>query len=175
MTERVKDGRFQDVDVLQHLVEAANIDQQTISRASKVMLSTAEHLEREVGTLSEWIAAEVRCKLEAAAAGHKKAVEFSIKRVAWIALGYFCFGCVGMIFGIYISARVILPAPDILQREREAEATVAELAAHGGNSILSNCPTDKGYKRCIRTEERGLDPAHYWGTSGETYRLVYGY
>ena len=173
MTERVKDGRCPEVDVLQHLVQAAIADQRAISEASKVMLTTAKQLERDATEYPNWVAAEVNRKLAAVAADFNKAVRHSIKRVAWIATGYFFVACVGMVIGVYISARFILPAPDILQRAREAEETVARLAPRGGNSVLEECPTAQGPKLCIRTDERGQ--SNLWQRPGQTLRLIYGY
>ena len=103
---------------------------------------------------------------------YENAARTAIERVVKIALGCFFIGCVGMIIGVYVAARIILPAPDVLQREREAQQNVEKLAPRGGNSVLSMCKTPQGGKLCIRTDERGQPMP--WGDGG-TYRLVYGY
>ena len=129
-----------------------------------------------IATAASQIAAKLTAANDAAEQArtrYEHAARLAINRVLFVALGCFALGALGMIFGVYISARVILPPPDIFQRQRQAEATVAELAAHGGDSILSYCETAKGRKRCIRTEERGSERP--WGAAGETYRLIYGY
>jgi len=80
-----------------------------------------------------------------------------------------------MITGVYVAARLILPAPDVLQRAREAEQNVEKLAPRGGNSILTKCQTAQGdYRQCVRTDERGQSTA-FVGAGGETYRIIYGY
>jgi hypothetical protein len=79
-----------------------------------------------------------------------------------------------MITGVYVAARLILPAPDVLQRAREAEQTVEKLAPRGGNSILAMCKTAQGDRQCVRTDERG-QPTTPFGAGGETYRIIYGY
>ena len=79
-----------------------------------------------------------------------------------------------MMICAYVVARLILPPPDVLQREREAEQNVEKLAPRGGNSFLTMCKTAQGERLCIRTDERGQQAP--WGAGGgETYRLIYGY
>jgi hypothetical protein len=195
VVDQVKDGQFPEADTLQLLVEAATIDQQTISDAASKLCEIEGRLEQQVESLSDWIAGEVDRRLaatiktaasqiaaklnaandaaEQARTRYERAARVAMSRIQFAALGCFALGTLGMIFGVYISARVILPSPDIFQRQRQAEATVAELAAHGGDSILSYCETAKGQKRCIRTEERGSERP--WRAAGDTYRLIYGY
>ena len=105
---------------------------------------------------------------------YENAAKFSVRRVVGTALGCFVIGCIGMITGVYVAARLILPAPDVLQREREAEQTLEKLAPRGGNSILAMCKTAQGDRQCVRTDERG-QPTTPFGAGGETYRIIYGY
>jgi hypothetical protein len=176
------------------LAEAAIRNEETISTAAREMQQIVRELSERVRTLPDWITNEVDRRLttavhttateisvrltdaataaERAQAHYEKAVQFAVARIVRIALACFACGCVGMVLGIFISARIILPAPDVLQREREAEQTVQKLAPRGGNSMLSTCKTAHGDKLCIRTDERGEPNA--WGQD-ETYRIIYGY
>jgi hypothetical protein len=104
---------------------------------------------------------------------YENAAKFAVRRVVGTALGCFVIGCIGMITGVYVAARLILPAPDVLQREREAEQTVEKLAPRGGNSILTMCQTAQGVRQCVRTDERGQPTPFEAG--GGTYRIIYGY
>jgi len=161
--DQVKDGQFPQADTLQLLIEAAYIDQQTISAAARRLCEIEGRLDQQVRALSDWVAGEVDRRLattidttasriaaaltaandaaEQARTHYEHAAQLAISRIQFLALGCFGLGSLGMILGVYVSARVILPPPDIFERQRQAEATVAELAAHGGNSILKYCDT----------------------------------
>jgi len=177
---------------------------QTLPDASEAairkMRETDEILRQRIQTLPDWVAGEVDRRLaqvvhdaaeqitanvsaglkaenEAASRAkvrYENAAKFSVRRVVETALGCFVIGCIGMITGVYVAARLILPAPDVLQREREAEQTVEKLAPRGGNSILAMCKTAQGDRQCVRTDERG-QPTTPFGAGGETYRIIYGY
>jgi hypothetical protein len=189
-------GQFPFEDAAQHLVEAAIRNEATISAAAVELREIEQRLGRQVRTLPEWVAAEVDRKLaatvngaasqisdkfsatskaaERAQLGYENAARFAIGHITRVALMCFACGCLGMIIGVYISARVILPAPDILQRASEAEEAVKKLAPRGGNSVLTDCPMGDGSSRlCIRTDER--DPRIWHQVPGDTIRLIYGY
>ena len=177
-------------------MEAAIRNEQAIETATRNMRETDEMLRERIRTLPNWIANEVDKRLgkvvhdtgtqvsasltaandaaRRAQIQYENAAKFALKRVVQIAVGCFIIGCIGMIIGVYAVARLILPAPDVLQREREAEQNVEKLAPRGGDSFLTMCKTAQGERLCIRTDERGQQTL--WGTGGgETYRLIYGY
>jgi hypothetical protein len=178
------------------LVEAAIRNEQAIETATRNMRETDEMLRERIRTLPNWIANEVDKRLgkvvhdtgtqvsasltaandaaRRAQVQYENAAKFAIKRVVQIAAGCLFIGCIGMIIGVYVVARLILPAPDVLQRERVAEQNVEKLAPRGGNSFLTMCKTAQGERLCIRTDERGQQTS--WGAGGgETYRIIYGY
>ena len=185
------------------LVEAAIRNEQAIATAignmeaaARNMRTTEQMLQEKVRTLPNWGAGEVDNRLEKvvhdtgaqisaslraandaarrAQVQYENAAKFAIKRVVQIALGCFFIGCISMMICAYVVARLILPPPDVLQREREAEQNVEKLAPRGGNSFLTMCKTAQGERLCIRTDERGQQSP--WGAGGgETYRLIYGY
>jgi hypothetical protein len=178
------------------LVEAAIRNEQAIETATRNMRQTDEMLREKIRSLSNWVAGEVDKRLEKvvhdtgaqisasltaandaarrAEVQYENAAKFAIKRAVQIAVGCFFIGCIGMIIGVYVVARLILPAPDVLQREREAEQNVEKLAPRGGSSFLTMCKTPQGERLCIRTDERGQQTL--WGVGGgETYRIIYGY
>jgi hypothetical protein len=187
-------GGFDFDDASQRLAEVAIRNEEMISTAAREMQQITHQLGERVRTLPDWITGEVDRRLvatiqktateisarltdatgaaERAQAHYEKAVKFAVNKIVRIALACFVCGCIAMVLGVYISARVILPAPDVLQRQREAEQNVEKLAPRGGNSVLSMCTTAQGKKLCIRTDERG-EP-NPWG-QGETYRIIYGY
>jgi len=189
-------GEFPCEDAIRHLVEAALSNEDTISMAAREMREIEDQLGERGRTLPNWLATEVDRRLEEtvdktatricarltdatsaavrAHAHYENAVKFSIYKIVRIGFACFVFGCIGMVLGVYISARVILPAPDVLQRQREAEQNVEKLAPRGGNSVLFTCETTQGEKLCIRTDERG-EPKPFGRGGGETYRLIYGY
>jgi hypothetical protein len=167
------------IDTIRDLVEAAISNEETISTAAREMREIEHQLGERVRTLPNWVATEVNRRLEEtvnktstrisarltdatsaakrAYAHYENAVKFSIYKIVGIACACFVFGCIGMISGVYIvSTRLILPAPDVLQR------------------VLSTCKTAQGEKPCIRTDERA-EPKPIQGGQGETYRLIYGY
>jgi hypothetical protein len=186
------------VEAYRNLVEAAIRHEQAIESAIRKMQATDEMFRERVQTLPAWVAGDVNNRLEkvvndaakqitAQVTGnltavneaasrllvqYENAAKFAPKSVVLTALACFFIGCIGMIIGVYVAARLILPAPDVLQREREAEQNVEKLAPRGGNSILTKCETAQGDRLCIRTDERGHQTL--WGT-GETYRIIYGY
>jgi len=175
------------------LVEAAIRNEQAIETATRKMRETHEMLRERIRTLPNWVAGEVDKRLEkvvhdtaaqisASLAAtndaarrlqvqYENAAKFAVKRMAVACFGS---GCIGMIIGVYIAPRLILPAPDVLQREREAEQNVEKLAPRGGNSVLSTCRTAQGERLCVRTDERGQQMP-FGGGGGETYRIIYGY
>jgi hypothetical protein len=197
MLDRIAAGQFPFEEANRHLVEAAIRNEETISRTAREMREIERQLRERVEGLPDWIAGEVDRRLAAAVnrtgsqvsaqlsganeaatraqAAYENAVKFAMWRITLLALICFLVGCIGMIGGLYISARLLLPAPDILQREREAEQTVAKLVARGGDSELTQCAVQGGPSRlCIRTDER--DGGSPWkGNHGETYRVIFGY
>ena len=167
------------IDAIRDLVEAAIKNEETISTAAREMREIEHQLGERIRSLPNWVATEVNRRLEEtvdktatrisarltdatsaakrAHAHYEYAVKFSIYKLVGIALACFAFACIGMVSGVYIiSTRVILPAPDVLQR------------------VLSTCKTAQGEKPCIRTDERA-EPKPIQGGQGETYRLIYGY
>jgi hypothetical protein len=182
------------------LHEAAYRNQEASESAIRKLEETDEMLRQRIEALPNWVAGEVDKRLEKvvhdaaeqitpkvtaglkavidsanrARVQYENAAKFAPKSVVWTALGCFATGCIGMIIGVYIAARLILPAPDVLQREREAEQNVEKLAPRGGNSVLAMCKTGQGEERqCIRTDERGQQTP--FAAGGETYRIIYGY
>jgi hypothetical protein len=182
------------------LVEAAIRNEAAISTAignmetaTRNMRKAEEMLREKVRTLPDWVTGEVDKRIEKivhntaaqitnnlAAVNeaarrlqvqYENAAKFGVKRMAVACFGS---GCIGMIIAMYVAAWLILPAPDVLQREREAEQNVEKLAPLGGNSILSMCKTAQGERRCVRTDERGQQMPFGVG-GGETYRIIYGY
>lgn len=110
---------------------------------------------------------------EQARVNYERAANFAAQRVAYLAMASFALGCLGMTAGVAISAKFILPDPDIIQRAREAERVVEILTPKGGNSILNTCTSRSVTRTCVRTDEAGSE--RYIGSRGETYRILYGY
>jgi hypothetical protein len=186
-------------EVYFNLVEAAIRNEEAIESAIRKMQATDEMLRERDQTLPAWVAGEVDNRLEKVVkhaakqitaqvtsdltavneaasrlrVQYENAAKFAPKSVVLTALACFFFGCIGMLIGVYLSARVFLPAPDVLQRERQAEQNVEKLAPRGGNSVLTMCKTAQGERQCVRTEERGQQI--FTGAGGETYRIIYGY
>jgi len=199
--EKQATGHYPSDEISFRLHHAAHRNQEAAEAAIGKMRETDEILRQRIQTLPDWVAGEVDRRLaqvvhdaaeqitanvsaglkaenEAASRAkvrYENAAKFSVRRVVGTALGCFVIGCIGMITGVYVAARLILPAPDVLQREREAEQNVEKLAPRGGNSIWTKCQTTQGdYRQCVRTDERGQSTA-FVGAGGETYRIVYGY
>jgi hypothetical protein len=188
-----KDFSFEDAAL--RVAEAAIRNEEAIATAACNMQAINQQLGEKVRTLPDWITTEVDRRLTATVqrtsteitaqltgandaakklqVQYERAAKFALKRIAQIALVCFGCGCLGMILGVYISARLILPASDILQRQQEAEQAVAKLAPRGGNSILQQCTVGSVSRLCVRTDESGGSKP--WGSGSETYRLIFGY
>jgi hypothetical protein len=187
-------GDFSFEEASLRLVEAAIRNQEVIQMATRNMREAEEMLREKVRTLPNWVSGEVHKRLEKvvhdtaaqisasltdandaarrAQVQYENAAKFAIKRTVHVAVACFFIGCIAMIIGVYVAARLILPAPDVLQRERQAEQNVEKLAPAGGKSLLSMCKTAQGERLCIRTDEQQMP---FRAGGGETYRVIYGY
>jgi hypothetical protein len=163
----IGDHRSDEISFRLH--EAAIRNQEAVESAVRKMQETDTLLQEKIRTLPEWVAGEVDRRLEEvvrdtaenitarftdslkaanearrAQIHYENAVNFAPKSVVRTALACFVVGCVGMMIGVCFAAWRILPAPDVLQHEREAEQTVEKLAPRGGNSVLGMCKTAQG-------------------------------
>lgn len=164
-----------------------------------MLQQTAGILERQAKTFADRIAAEVNQKL-ATAADHaadrislkfrdanaaaeqarityERAARLSARRIICISLACFTLGCAGMLAGVGLAVSFILPAPDVIERAREAERVIGLLAPRGGNSLVTTCAQNgnQAARLCVRTDERDNKSILWHGNQGETYRIPYGY
>jgi hypothetical protein len=197
--QKLATGDHRSDEISFRLHEAAIRNQEAAESAIRKMQETDRLLGEKIRALPEWVAGEVDKRLEKvvhdaadkitaqvtdslkaaneaasrAQIQYENAAKFAPKSVVRTALACFVIGCVGMIIGVCFAAWRVLPAPDVLRQEREAEQNVEKLAPRGGNAVLTMCKTAQGERQCIRTDERGQQMP--FGAGGETYRIIYGY
>lgn len=182
-------------DALQRVMEAALRNERALNAAAMQLSDLLRVATASTTSLPAEVAASVRERLrdaalsaartmsrhfadaDAAALRARRAYEDAARRsrrhVAtwWLAL--LSASCAGVTLSAILIKDVILPSPDILRREREAESAVAVLRAQGGDAVLTHCSTSDGDRLCVRTDESGSP--NLWSRDGETYRIIHGY